>query len=185
MYKHRHSTTEDDTFGEQFNVWSVNRLFPNGETRNWRQVVGDIEKQRFGVDMANSMPKDNDSVSENVDFLSQRDEMRKYLASRQSDIEAGIDSPGNGYEEESRGIDYRSVGKDKEALVLFYISIGKKFDAPGLYRETSVLLRKYGMYEEELSILEIGLQLVSNQNWHWKELAERKTQVEEILAKRD
>ena len=75
------------------------------------------------------------------------------------------------------------MGKDKEALINFYIAIGKRFDAPALYRETAVLLRKYKMYEEELAVLDEGLRNVSKDNRHWDELKERKAKVQELLKK--
>ena len=31
MHKHKYKTTEDETFGSTFNVWSINRLFPDGD----------------------------------------------------------------------------------------------------------------------------------------------------------
>ena len=52
MHKHRYTTTEDGLFGETFNVWDINRLFPDGKASDWRRVVGQIEKERFGIDMA-------------------------------------------------------------------------------------------------------------------------------------
>lgn len=74
-----------------------------------------------------------------------------------SEIARGIKTGGDGFEEESQGLDLKSTGRDKEALVEFYIAIGKRFDAPALYREAAKLLRKYGMYEEELSVINAGL----------------------------
>ena len=78
----------------------------------------------------------------------------------------------------------KSSGRDKEALVKFYIAIGKRFDAPALYRETAILLRKYGMYEEELSVIEAGLQNVQKNNTHWNKLFERKKKVQELIKKK-
>ena len=34
MHKHPHKTTEDARFGTVFNVWSINKLFPNGDASN-------------------------------------------------------------------------------------------------------------------------------------------------------
>ena len=73
--------------------------------------------------------------------------------------------------------------KDKEALVKFYIASGKRFDAPALYRESAILLRKYGMYQEELSVLEAGMKNVSKKNSHYKELTERRKKVLELISK--
>ena len=38
-YMHKHPYSK-----EMLNVWSVNKLFPNGDASNWREVVGAIEK---------------------------------------------------------------------------------------------------------------------------------------------
>ncbi len=184
MHKHNHLTTEDGRFGETFTVWDINKLFPDGNAINWRQVVGNIEKKRFGVDMANQPPVKTESVSlKTVDYLSQKDEMRRYLAEKQNEISNGIQTKGNGFEEESQGLDYKSIGKDKEALVKFYIAIGKHFNAPALYREAAVLLRKYGMYEEELTVIDAGLKNVPEDNRHREELIERRKKVQEMIKK--
>ncbi len=53
MHKHRFTTTEDGRFGPTFNVWDINRLFPDGNASDWRRIVGKMEKDRFGEDMAN------------------------------------------------------------------------------------------------------------------------------------
>ena len=92
-------------------------------------------------------------------------------------------SKGDGFDEESKGLDYKSIGKDKEALVMFYISIGKGFDAPALYRECAKLLRKYGLLEEELSVLNAGIKNVPSGNSHRSELVERKKKVQELIKK--
>lgn len=77
----------------------------------------------------------------------------------------------------------KSTGRDKEALVEFYIAIGKRFDAPALYREAAKLLRKYGMYEEELSVINAGLLNIPKNNSHRDELFERKKKVQELIKK--
>lgn len=183
MHNHSHLTTEDGTFGDTFTVWDINKLFPDGHAENWRKVVGDIEKMRFGVDMANASPKEQSRHDRKQATPELKDEMRKYLESKQVIIKKGIQAKGDGFAEESQGLDLKSVGKDKEALIKFYIAIGKRFDAPALYRETAVLLRKYKMYEEELAVLDEGLRNVSKDNRHWDELKERKAKVQELLKK--
>ncbi len=105
------------------------------------------------------------------------------LASKKSEIDSGIRTTGDGFDEESQGLDLKATGRDKEALVKFYISIGKRFDAPALYREAAVLLRKYGMYEEELSVINAGLLNVPKNNGHRDDLFERKKKVQELIKK--
>lgn len=184
MHKHNHLTTEDGRFGETFTVWDINKLFPDGNASNWRQVVGKIEKKRFGVDMANALPNEmSPAMSTKTNTLSQRDGIRQYLAEKQGEINSGIKTKGDGFDEESQGLDYKIIGQDKEALVKFYIAIGKKFDAPALYREAAVLLRKYGMYEEELLVIDAGLRNVPSNNRHREELLERKSRIQELIKK--
>lgn len=184
MRRHNHLTIEDNRFGETFTVWDINKLFPDGNAKNWRRVVGNIEKERFGVDMANAIPVEKKKEdSKKTDYIAQRDEVRKYLESMKKEIAEGIKTAGDGFEEESQGFDYRSTGRDKEALVQFYILIGKRFDAPALYRETAKLLRKYGMYEEELSVINAGLLNIPKNNSHRNELFERKKKVQELIRK--
>ena len=117
------------------------------------------------------------------DLSAQKEEMRKYLRANEAAISKGIKTKGDGFEEESKGLDYKAIGKDKEALVMFYISIGKRFDAPALYREAAILLRKYGLLEEELSVIDAGIKNVPNGNRHRTELIERKKKVQELLKK--
>ena len=87
MHRHNHLTTEDNRFGETFTVWDINKLFPDGNATNWRRVVGDIEKKRFGVDMANAIPVEKTrEVSKKTDYVAQRDEVREYLESMKNEI---------------------------------------------------------------------------------------------------
>lgn len=180
-YMHNHSrlTTEDFRFGETFTVWDINRLFPNGNAKNWRQVVGEIEKKRFGVDMANSVA----TKDKKVDIIEEREKIRAYLTIKQDEINNRIKTKGDGFDEQTKGLHYKSIGKDKEALVEFFVAIGKKYDAPALYRNTAVLLRKYKMYEEELSVIEAGLKNVPYNNRE-NELTERKEKVLKLINKK-
>ena len=184
MHNHPHLTIEDSKFGKPFTVWEINKLFPDGNAQNWREVVGEIEKRRFGVNMT-STPIDNNPKTryKTKDCSAQKNEIKEYLLAKKATIDNGIKTKGDGFEEESKGLDYKAIGKDKEALVMFYIAIGKKFDAPALYRETAILLRKYGLLDEELSVINAGLKNIPNGNRHKNELAERKKKVQELLKK--
>lgn len=76
MHSHRHLTTEDNRFGETFTVWDINKLFSDGNSTNWRKVVGKIEKTRFGVDMANTTAKEIQSATNNkTNSSAMRDEI--------------------------------------------------------------------------------------------------------------
>lgn len=68
-------------------------------------------------------------------------------------------------------------------MVEFFVAIGKKYDAPALYRNTAILLRKYKMYEEELSVIEAGLKNVPYNNRE-NELTERKEKVLKLINKK-
>ena len=185
MHNHRHLTTEDDRFGETFTVWDINKLFPDGDSTNWKKVLGDVEEKRFGVNMVNANPINVSEKSDSSnDISSKRRVIIDYLSANQATIKKGIKSAGDGYEEESQGIDLKSIGRDKEALVKFYISIGKGFDAPALYKETAIILRKYKMYDEELAVLNKGLEVVQESNWHREELLKRKEKVEELIKRK-
>jgi len=184
MHRHTHATTDDSTFGTPFTVWEMNKLFPDGNAKDWRKAIGAVEKKRFGVDMASSETDSKPKArAKQEDLSAQKEEIRKYLSEKKAVISKGIQSKGDGFEEESKGLDYKSIGKDKEALVMFYISIGKGFDAPALYRECAKLLRKYGLLEEELSVLNAGIKNVPSGNSHRSELVERKKKVQELIKK--
>lgn len=180
MHKHPHKTTEDARFGEVFNVWSVNKLFPDGDASEWRSVVGRVEERMFGVDMATTVPDENmpkTKTNKKKDYASERSAIRAYLADQMDYINKSIRTPGDGFAEESKGIDLVRIGKDKEVLVQFYIAIGKKFDAPALYREAAVLLEKYEMYDETLYVIEKGLKAIPNANRHRDDLIKCKEQL--------
>lgn len=171
MHKHPHKTTEDAQFGQMFNVWSINKLFSSGDARNWRKIVGKIEKKQFGVNLAEADPK------EVTDSEITAHEMRKYLAAQKGYIARSIRTKGDGYEEEMMGIDLKRIGKDKEALVQFYIAIGKKYDAPALYREAVVLLETYELYDEALYVIDRGLEYVPASNRHHEVMIKQRDRI--------
>ncbi len=182
MHQHRHATTEKGPIGETFNVWDMNRLIAkDGRQSEWKSIIGAIEEKRFGVNMASYYPKSASTSPVEEDSTAQRDSMRAFLKAKRPEILEAAKTHGDGYDEESRGIDYRSIGKDKEALVQFYISIEKKFDAPALYWEAAYLLRKYGLYEEELEVLQKAMSAVPDGNHHKEGLVERKEEVQAII----
>lgn len=181
MHKHPHKTTEDDRFGEEFNVWSVNKLFPDGDASDWRRVVGQLEEKLFGVDTATAV-RDKQS-EEKRSYASERNAVRAYLADQRDYINKNVRTSGDGFAEESKGLDLIRIGKDKEALVQFYIAIGKKFDAPALYREAAALLEKYEMFDEALYVIDKGLKNIPTANRHRDELLKRKDQIQRKMGK--
>lgn len=181
MHKHPHKTTEDDRFGEVFNVWSVNKLFPDGDASDWRRVVGQLEEKLFGVDMATAVQEKQSE--EKRDYASERNAVRAYLADQRDYINKNVRTSGDGFAEESKGLDLIRIGRDKEALVQFYIAIGKKFDAPALYREAAALLEKYEMFDEALYVIDKGLKNIPTANRHRDELLKRKDQIQRKMGK--
>ncbi|WP_165249555.1 SAP domain-containing protein [Adlercreutzia sp. ZJ141] len=176
MHKHKRKTAEDSHFGETFNVWSINKKFQNGDASDWRNVVGAIEVRLFGMDIVNAEPVEK-PVLKTVNI-------RQFLQSSQGYIASQIKTPGDGFDEEMKGIELKKAGRDDEAIVQFYIAIGKKFDAPALYQEAAVLLRKYKMYSEEVEVLESGLKNVPKSNaQHWEGLSARLEKARALAAK--
>ena len=45
MHNHPHKTTEDDRFGKQFNVWSINKLLEKKDKSKWKELVDEQERQ--------------------------------------------------------------------------------------------------------------------------------------------
>ena len=184
MHKHKSKTIEGCT-GE-FTVWSINRKYPDGDASSWRKDVGNIERRRFGVNMAKDYGEEKPKpVRKNCNTPEMREEMRRTIASYREFINKSVMMPGDGFEEEMQALAHKSNGDDKEALVRAYISIGKRFDAPALYRETAILLRKYGMYDEELEVLNAGLKNIPASNWHRDEIKERKEKVLQLIQKQE
>lgn len=184
MHKHKYRTTEGDLFGSQFNVWSINKLLHTKNLSDWHKVVGEIELERLGVDMVNATAEKKSKPShKKSDYLAKRDEMRKYLTSKQSFINNEKTSDDDGFQDGFRGIQEESIDQDREALVDYYIAIRKKTDIPAIYKNAAKILRKYGMYEEELEVIESGLKYIPVSNKNRDTLLERKKKVIELIEK--
>lgn len=189
MHKHKHATTEDGTSGETFTVWDMNKLVArNGRQAEWKKIIGDIEQKRFGVNMAASVDDDltqkqaKKSTTKKVDDETSIT-FQRYLIASKAAIKAAARTAGDGFEEESKGLDYLQIGKDKEAIFQLMVAIEKKFDAPALYREAAKLLRKYNLYEEEISVLKAGIKNVPVGNRHRAELEKRLNTLQSSLNK--
>ena len=63
-----------------------------------------------------------------------------------------------------KGFELLRAERDKEAMVYLLIVVGKRCDLPALYREFATLLHRYGLYEEELTVLDTGLEVLSSTN---------------------
>lgn len=174
MHNHRHKTTDDSTFGEPFTVWEMNKIIAaEGRQKEWETIVGEIERQRFGVNMAGSQgTTQNLRTTQEVPSEKENkgEELKMFLRENRKNIIAAANTEGDGFFEESKGLDYCTIGNDKEALYQFYVAIEKKFDAPALYKETAKLLHKYGLYDEEVKVLKKGVAIVPATNRHREEL---------------
>ena len=51
MHKHKNKTIEGSQFGDEFNVWSINKLLKGKNVSEWREVVGAKEEKLFGENM--------------------------------------------------------------------------------------------------------------------------------------
>ena len=178
MHKHPHKTTEDAQFGQEFNVWSVNKLVSSGDAKNWRTIVGRIELKQFGVNSAEADPKE--AASREITTA----EMRKYIDEQKEFIARNVRTKGDGYTEEMMGIDLKRIGKDKEALVQFYIAIGKKFDVSALYRESVALLEKYELFDEALYVIDRGTKYVPANNRHHEVMIKQRDRIRKKANKK-
>lgn len=59
MHKHHAKTSEDDTFGMTFNVWSINKILGTGDKSRWKAVVDEEEAKLY-----NGWKEKNDSHME-------------------------------------------------------------------------------------------------------------------------
>ncbi len=49
MHKSKYKTIEGDTFGSEFNVWSINKLLDKEDKNNWRSIVEQEENKRISL----------------------------------------------------------------------------------------------------------------------------------------
>ncbi len=56
MHSSSDKTTEDDTFGMTFNVWSINKLLGKGDKSNWKSVIEE-EKRKKDKDVSDRNTK--------------------------------------------------------------------------------------------------------------------------------
>lgn len=64
MHKHKFKVSEKDPLYDAFDVWTINKYFPNGDARNWRAIVADLERKRFGSSMVDSYVEEVSKVKE-------------------------------------------------------------------------------------------------------------------------
>lgn len=184
MHRHKFKTRDDAPKDISFTVWDINTLLFNKDKSKWKEYVADLEEKRFGFRMADKIikkeqPKEKNEVSIDIS----KEEMISYINEIMPNVKEASKKRGDGLKEELEGLDYKDNGDYKNALYYLYIAIEKKFDAPALYRETAKILRKYKMYDEELRVINAGLNNIGINNSHRHELQERKEKIEKLLAK--
>lgn len=184
MHRHKFKTRDDAPKDLSFTVWDINTLLFNKDKSKWKEYVADLEEKRFGFRMADKIikkeqPKEKNEVSIDIS----KEEMISYINEIMPNVKEASKKRGDGLKEELEGLDYKDNGDYKNALYYLYIAIEKKFDAPALYRETAKILRKYKMYDEELRVINAGLNNIGINNSHRHELQERKEKIKKLLAK--
>lgn len=177
MHKHKRQTIDGLKLEQgSFTVWDANRLLHNKNIKEWKSIIADFELKQLGVSYADKLDYDNDTIknsdSEMKDFINQL----KIIVN-------GRPNKDLGFKEEMKGISYKDVGDDKNALLHFYKAINYKFDAPGLYENTAILLRKYKLYDEELKILKLGQEYTKVNGMTVQKINERIEKVKKLIEK--
>lgn len=182
MHRSKYKTRDDTPENISFTVWDVNRLLGNKDKTDWKKQVADLEEKRIGIRIADKECDDKETICKNENNYTP-EEIENYIKEIMPEIIKKAKEKGDGYQEEIEGISYKNIGDYKKALYYFYIAIEKKFDAPALYIETSKILRRLKLYDEELRVLSIGLSNVSAISSKRKELQLRKDKVLQIKQK--
>ena len=105
-----------------------------------------------------------------IDFEKEKKEFRHFLYDNRDRMIELSKGEGDGFVEFRKGMEYKKNGDDKEALIYFYAAILKRYDNPGLYEETSRLLRRHELMEEELNVLEKGLEVVRKGTFYYQKM---------------
>lgn len=174
MHSHSRSTVEGLQFGASFTVWDINKLFANGVDGDWRHVVGELEEERFGINMASHASEVGEPIKAKPVSA---DTLRSFLENKRDFISEEISSSGDGFDDASLGYDYEAMGEDPAALVQYYIAAGKKVDIPAVYDRASCILHRYGLDDEAVKLLDQGLRSVSRDNTHWRELHDKRAKL--------
>lgn len=170
MHKHKNKTIEDARFGDQFNVWSINRQLQGKDVPRWKEIVGSIEEKQFGTNFV--------SIEYSEPETSTNEDVKAFLKSNVENMRKAAKTDGDGYEEEMKGLALKKAGRDKEALYYFYISIMKGFDAPALYKATLDLLKKYNLKDDAIGVCRAALKNLPDV--HHAEIQERMKKFEAL-----
>lgn len=151
MHRHTEKTIEGLSLSEgSFTIWDVNRLLHNQNINEWESIVADFERNQLGRSLLDEKNKEETNNTEQ--------EIKELIKNLQITDEQK-ENKELGFKEEMEGINCKKSGNYKDALVHFYKAINYKFDAPALYENTAIILRKYKLYEEELEVLQYGLNI--------------------------
>lgn len=94
MHKRPNTTTEDDRFGKQFNVWSINKALGRESKSNWKLVVDRMESE-----IQKEREKHNDQLMEELkkidpkgyDMIKAQDDQLKLIMNAEAKYEADKD----------------------------------------------------------------------------------------------
>lgn len=113
--------------------------------------------------------------------LERREEMKNYLVSIGDRIDFMASSRGNGYEEQITGYELKKAGKHKEAMLYFYVAVKKGWNLPELYIQLGILLRKYGLFDEEVKLLKYAINNCDFNDACLSRVSDRLKKAEQIL----
>ncbi|NBK96819.1 MAG: hypothetical protein EOM50_02145 [Erysipelotrichia bacterium] len=108
--------------------------------------------------------RDKSYSNKKVDLVV-RDEFSLYLKSIQNEIICDAKNFEDGFEPEMRGIEFKKQKDYKNAIKYFEISMYLDFDAPALYDHLTKIYRRFGLFEEELRVLEKAIKVVVRQDY--------------------
>lgn len=177
MHKSKKKTTEDLCPESWFNVWSINKLIASKKI-DWKKVVIEEEKRLYGYSDL-EIQEEQKNIPKEV-FTSE--EIKSYIKAIKG-IAYDASHDNSDIKEEMMGLTYKEIENDKTALLHLYISIGKKTDIPAVYREATIILRKYKLYDEELHVINAGLKNIAKDTIHYERLKNRKEKVIKLKEK--
>lgn len=172
MHKSKKKTTEHLAPETWFNVWSINKIIGT-KNIDWKQAIIEEENRLYGYSDLQIQEEQKDIPKEV--FTSK--EIKDYIKSIKGIVYDATLNDNSDFQEEMLGLAYKGVDNDKTALLHLYTSIEKKTDIPAVYREATVILRRYKLYDEELHVINAGLRNIAKGTSHYEKLKERKEKV--------
>lgn len=113
--------------------------------------------------------------------VAKREEMRDYIKSIENRVIEMAKTKGYGFEEQIKGYELKAEGNDKGALLYFYVAGKKGWDLPQLYLQHGIVLRKYGLFEEEVQLLKDAIKNCNFNDTCLASVSDRLKKAEAIL----